>query len=507
MTAKPTDNQIIQRPPIVAVMGHIDHGKSTLLDYIRQANIVAKEAGGITQHLGAYEVERTGPDGDKRRITFLDTPGHEAFNKIRERSAAISDIAILIVSAEDGVKAQTIEALGQIQSAKIPFVVAINKIDRPNANIEKTKQSLAENNIFVEGWGGDIPVVNISAKTGEGIDDLLDVVVLATDLENLTGNVTSPAEGFIIEANLDKQTGITVTLVIKNGSLKTGDFIVADGQVAKIKKLTDFKSLTVKELIFSSPARVLGFVEVPSVGSPFYTFDDKKEAEDFAEKEREVKSGADKVGAGSPTDPAKFLIPILAKADVSGSLDAVKKEIGKIKTDENYALKVVSEGLGQITENDVKLVAGTDSRAIIVGFNIKADRAAVELAERFGVTIATFDIIYKLSEWLAEEIERVRPRVKTEEVIGEVKVIKIFSQTRTKQVFGGGVTEGRLEKGSVVKIKRRETVIGTGKITDLEQAKTKTSSVEAPEKFGAVIESKSEIAEGDVLQATILVTK
>lgn len=505
MSDKNTDNKIA-RPPIVAVMGHIDHGKSTLLDYIRGANIVAGEAGGITQHLGAYEIERSGPDGDKRRITFLDTPGHEAFDKIRERSAAISDIAILIVSAEDGVKAQTVEALKQITDAGIPYVVAINKIDRPNANIERTKQSLAENNIFVEGWGGDVPVANISAKTGEGVDDLLDVVILATDLEDLSGNTSVPAEGFVIEANLDKKTGITVTLVIKNGTLKTGDFIVAGGEMAKIKKLEDFQGKTVKELTFSSPAKVLGFTEVPSVGSPFYTFDNKKEAEEFAEKEKAIKSGAGTAGPGD-FDSGKYLIPILAKADVSGSLDAVKKEIGKIKTDENYSLKVVSEGLGQITENDVKLVAGTDSKAIILGFNVKADRAAMELAERFGVTIATFDIIYKMSEWFAEEIERIRPRVKTEQIIGQAKVIKVFSQTKTKQVLGGQVTEGRLEKGSVVNIKRRDTVIGTGKITDLEQARTKTPSVESPEKFGAMVETKNEIAEGDVLEATIMVTK
>lgn len=502
-----TPNNQIPRPPVVAVMGHIDHGKSTLLDYVRGANIVAGEAGGITQHLGAYEMERTGPDGDKRRITFLDTPGHEAFDKIRERSAAISDIAILIVSAEDGVKAQTIEALRQIKEANIPYVIAINKIDRPNANIEKTKQSLGENDIFVEGWGGDIPVVNISAKTGEGIDDLLDVLMLAADLENPTGNPKVSAEGFVIEANLDTKTGVTVTLIIKNGILKTGDFIVTDGVVAKVKKLEDFQGKTVKELTFSSPALVLGFSEVPKVGSPFYTFVDKKEAESFATEEKKVKEKAEIV-AKAADNSGKVLIPILAKADVSGSLDAVKKEIGKIKTDENYSLKVVSEGLGQVTENDIKLVAGSaEQKALVIGFNVKADRSATELAERFGVTIATFDIIYKLSEWLVEEIEKIRPRVKTEEVIGQAKVIKIFSTAKNKQVLGGGVTEGRIEKGSTVSIRRREAVIGSGKITNLEQAKNKVDTVSAPDKFGAMIETKTEIAEGDILEATVTVTK
>lgn len=494
MTAKSTPAQISARPPIVVVVGHIDHGKSTLLDFIRQTKVVEGEAGGITQHLGAYEVKRKTSAGEKT-ITFLDTPGHESFSAIRERGAVIADLAILVVSAEEGVKAQTLEALNAITAANKPYVVAINKIDRPNANAERTKQSLAENNILVESYGGQIPSVNISAKTGEGVDELLDLVLLQAEMESLTGDKNAPGSGFVLEANRDPRVGVTATLVIKNGEIKTGEWIVIGGEAAKIKKLENYRGETIKTASFSSPVRLFGLAEVPAVGLSFQTFTDKKKAEVAAQESATQKSESTQTKFGSDE---RFLLPVILKADVVGSLEALKKELKKIETAE-AGFNILAESLGAVSENDVKLANGS-SQSLILGFNVKVERAAIDLAERLGVIIETNNIIYKLSEWLIETLEKLRPKATVEKAVGEAKVLKLFSKTKDKQVLGGQVITGTMNRGREVKILRRGTEIGRGKITDLEQGKQKSGSVEEGQQFGAVVDAKLTIAVGDVLQ-------
>lgn len=488
----------IKRSPIVVVMGHVDHGKSTLLDFIRETHVVDSEKGGITQHLGAYEVEKV-VGGEKKYITFLDTPGHAAFSAIRERGAIIADLAILVVSAEEGVKTQTLEALNAILTAGKPYIVAINKIDRPNANVERTKQSLAENNVLVESYGGKIPSVEISAKTGQGVEDLLDLIVLVSDLENLTGEDKGNAEGYILETKRDPKVGVVATLIIKNGKLNTGDFLVTQNISTKIKKLENYRGETVKAASLSAPVRVYGFTDVPPAGETFMSFSDKKQAEKAAESYSPITTSAAETVAKS------FYLPVVLKADVTGSLDALRKEVQKIEI-ADAAFRVIAEGLGAISENDVKLALGSKD-SLIVGFNVKLERPAADLAERQGVTIETNDIIYKLTEWLTEKLEERRPKATVEVAIGEAKILKFFSQTKDKQVVGGQVTTGEIKRGREIKIIRRGTEIGRGRINDLEQNKQKVGTVEEGKQFGSVVESKWTIAPGDVIQTFDLVSQ
>jgi translation initiation factor IF-2 len=495
-------NQVVTRPPVIAIMGHIDHGKSTLLDYIRKSNIVAGEAGGITQHISAYEAEHE-KDGQKQRITFLDTPGHSAFSAVRERGVQIADIAILIVSAEEGVKEQTIEAYRSIEQAKTPFIVALNKIDRPAANIERTKQQLSEIGIFVEGYGGSIPAVPISAKTGQGVPDLLDMMLLVAELEELTGDASKPAEGFVLEANLDPRIGVTATLIIKNGTLRTGDFVAVSRNYAKIKKLENFLGQTVKEAAFSSPIRVFGFSTIPPVGSPFNAFEDKRGLDSYLSGQNADQAAS--LNRESSQSDASTVIPIVIKADVYGSLEAVIKEIAKLSTDK-VSLNVIQTGVGTITENDAKAASSSPS-SVILGFNVKVDHSAADLAEKFGFKILTFDIIYKLTEWLAEEIKTRTPKEKVEEILGRAKVLKLFSQNRDKQIIGGQVVSGLFKKGIDVKIVRHEAEVGRGKVLDLQEQKIKTAQVAAGTQFGAEIDSKLGIAAGDYLEAVETVIK
>lgn len=504
MTPKTANQNFSIRPPVIAIMGHIDHGKSTLLDYIRQTNIVDKEAGGITQHISAYEVIHEDKDGNQKKITFLDTPGHSAFSGVRERGASIADIAVLIVSAEEGVKEQTIEAYKSIEVTKTPFIVAINKIDRPNANIEKTKLGLSEVGIFVEGYGGSIPVVAISAKSGEGVSDLLDMMLLVAEVEELKGDSAIPASGFILEANLDQKIGVTATLIIKNGILRTGDFVAIGEQYAKIKKIEDFKGKMIKEATFSSPVRVFGFSTIPEVGHCFETFTDKKILDNYLADQKTGISTSTCRNA-STTDSSTVNIPIIIKTDVYGSLEAVIKEITKIHSDK-VSINIVQTGVGTISETDAK-IASSSPDSIILGFHVKVDRSAQDQAEKFGFKIMLFDIIYKLSEWLTEEIANRTPKEKIEEKIGKAKILKVFSQNKDKQIIGGQVTTGKITKGSEIIILRHEVEIGRGKITSLQEQKIKTNSVEEGTQFGAEIDSKLMLSANDQIEAIEIVTK
>ncbi len=497
-----TEQKNIERPPIVVIMGHIDHGKSTLLDYIRKSNVVEKEAGGITQNISAYEVIHKDERGINKKITFLDTPGHEAFSQMRERGALIADIAILVVSAEDGVKSQTIETWKTIVESKIPCIVAINKIDKPGANVEKTKMELAENEIYLENYGGKIPYAEISAKVGTGIDNLLSLILLLAEMENFTGNPELEATGQVIEANLDPRRGIEASLVIKNGSLKKGMVTVVGDAACSTKIIENFLGKMINEATFSSPIRLVGFSKMPKVGAEFKSFKNKRDAEEYI-KNTKIEISCEKILSSDGTN--KKIIPIVIKADVSGTLEAIEKEIGKIK-DEHTLFKIIQKGAGIISESDIKSVA-TCTDALVIGFNVKADRSAIDLAEKRGITIAYFDIIYKMTEWLTDEMSKRRLKIETAETIGKAKILKTFSRTKERQIMGGKVVEGQIALNSAIKILRRDFEIGSGKIVNLEKNKVKTSIVEEGSEFGMMIESKIEIVAGDIIESFTITKK
>ncbi len=496
------NENLIVRPPVVVVMGHIDHGKSTLLDYIRKTNIVESEAGSITQHISAYEVIHKDEHGKDSKITFLDTPGHEAFSKMRARGAAVADIAILVVSAEDGVKPQTIEAWKTIVESKTPCIVAINKIDKPAADVEKTKIALAENEIYLENYGGKTPFALISAKTGDGMDELLSLILILAELEGFTGDSALNATGFVIETSLDSKRGTQATLIIKNGSIKKGMTVVVDDAICSTRIIENFMGKMIEEATFSSPIRLVGFDKMPTIGSTFQSFQKKAEAEEYA---KNWKNGNNKNMGVQVDHGDKKIIPLILKADVAGSLEAIEKEVSKIKN-ENAVFKIIAKGTGPISESDIKGVS-VGENALVVGFNVKADKSAVEMAERSGITISYFDIIYKMTEWLTEEMEKRRPRVDTVETIGRGKIIKAFSRTKERQIVGGKVVEGQVTLGSIVKIMRRDFEIGQGKIINLEAGKVKTSAVSEGTEFGMMIESKTEIVGGDAIESFAITQK
>lgn len=486
-----TEN-IVKRPPIVVVMGHIDHGKSTLLDYIRKSNVVAGEAGGITQHLSAYVATHTTKEDTTEHITFLDTPGHEAFQKMRFRGADVADVAILIVSAEDGVKPQTLSALECIKKAGIPYVVAINKIDRPGANIEQTKASLIENEIYIEGMGGDISWVPISALNGDGVDELLDLVVLTADLAELTGDTAAPAEGKVIEAKLDPKRGNTATLVVKNGTLTSGQFVIAGPAYSPVRIMEDHTGKPIKEAGLSTPARIVGFSEIPLIGATFHAVNTKKEAEAAIEKTAQVDAQKNYADSDLP------VIPILIKADVAGTIDAIAHELNKFESD-RITVRVIDTGVGAITATDVQNVSATKD-AIIVGFNVAVERPAKDLAERLGVEIDTFDIIYELSEWLNTALKERTPQKEEAVVTGRAKILKLFSIQKHTHVLGGRMEDGTLKAGQQVRILRRDIEIGKGTLKNLQQAKSDVQQLTEGE-FGMQLETRAEIAQGDHIEA------
>ncbi len=516
-----SQHNLVVRPPVVVIMGHIDHGKSTLLDYIRKSDIVAGEAGGITQHMGAYQIEHA--TGDKRStITFLDTPGHAAFCGIRERGAQAADIAILIVSAEDGVKPQTMEAYEIIKASGIPFVVAITKIDKPNADIQKAKTSLGEHEIYVEGWGGDVPCVEVSSITGAGVPALLDMVMLVADLADLTADPATPASGYVIESALDTRKGVSATLLIKNGTLRTGSFVVAGGSYAPVRFIEDFKGDKMDSAGPSAPVRILGWSEIPECGIEFSTVGSKKEAEQLKIENLKLKirshdtssifnlqsSMSPKTGPiDDSEDTAPVIVPLVIKADVIGSLEGIIHEIDKI-SHERVRLKIVSADIGDINENDVKLAVG-DPSITVLGFNAPPDKKAQAIIKRSQVPLAieSYTVIYELIGRVKELLISKIPKEYVEEATGRAKVLAVFSKERDKQVVGGKVETGMLETGSEVRILRRETEVGRGKIRELQQAKKRADEVREGFEFGTMIEAKTEIAAGDRIEAVRTIEK
>lgn len=482
-------------------MGHIDHGKSTLLDYIRKASVTAKEAGGITQHVGAYETEIE-HEGEKRKITFLDTPGHEAFSQMRARGAKTADIAILVVAADDGIKPQTMEAYNAIKEAGLPFIIALNKIDKPGAEPDRAKAQLAENGIYAEGYGGTIPCLKISAKTGDGVPELLDMIILMADMENLETDPSQNASGFIIESILDPKRGVSSTLLIRNGTMKKGMFVLAGNSIAPVRIFENFTGKPIEEALGSSPVRITGFSSLPAVGDEFKTYTTKKEAETAMSSPKQTATKPEEKNI-LPTMPRpeektnKACVQMIIKTDTAGSLEALEKELTKTKDDE-VVLSVLRGGVGNVNEDDAKF--GSISKdSVILGFNVGIDPSAKEIIERFSIPNFSANIIYDIADWLRKETEKRKNEIPRQEILGVVKILKTFSRQKYKQVIGGKVISGKIMEGKMFKIKRRGAEIEEGKIINLQQGKKEAREVGAENEFGAMTENKIEIAKDDEL--------
>ena len=482
-------NQNLKRPPVVVVVGHVDHGKTSLLDYIRKTNVAGKEVGGITQSVGAYEIEH----GD-RKITFIDTPGHEAFSKMRARGAHIADVGILVVAADEGVKPQTKEALKALQDSKTPFVVALTKIDKPAADIDRIKNELMVSGVLLEGYGGSVSFQGVSSKTGEGISELLDLILLASEMEDLSFDPAANASGIVLEAQLDNKRGNTVTIILKNGILRRGDLIATETAKGKVKILENFLGESVSELAPSSPAVIIGFESLPAVGEEFKSgkLSDKEMAA--------VKKSGKKFVALKVND--EQTVRVLLKADVSGSLEALHDLLKKIPLAGNQTLEIIAQSVGEISDNDVKDALAM--KAIIIGFRVYPSRAAENLARVHNIKILTNEIIYKL----VEEMEQKFLEMKEGEFSGELEILAVFSAKDNIQTIGGKVTKGKILNKAWSEVKRGlpgqgEAIIGKGKVVNLQQGKKDTGAVSEGNECGMIFDSEVKIKVGDILLQAI----
>jgi translation initiation factor IF-2 len=491
------------RPPVVAVMGHVDHGKTSLLDAIRGAKVAAGEAGGITQHISAYQVEH-----NKRAITFLDTPGHEAFAAIREHGAHLTDIVIIVVAADDGVKPQTVEAIRFATKAGARIIVAINKIDKEGANPNQAKQQLAENNLLVEEWGGDIVAVEVSAKTKQGLDQLLDMILLVADVEDLRAETTGPATGLVIEAHVEHGSGATAHALVESGTLKRGDFIVAGGTYAKIRTLLDSYGKPLAKATPSTPVRITGFKALPEFGDEFVVAKDEKVARKMAEQTAEIRKTDGKTQDMSGSELIRMInrsnklqeFNIILKADVQGSLTSVVDSLKALDTDE-VAVRIVSSGIGVINESDVHLANTSD--AVIYGFNVEAPASIKRLAMRDKVDMRMYRIIYELIDDVKEELtKRLVPEV-VENEEGRLVVKAIFKTTKTEIICGGEVTKGKVIAPASARIMRGNETIGEElEVTRLQRGPQEVKEVLEGEECGMSLTapSKIDLQEGDRIE-------
>lgn len=491
-----------ERPPIVTVMGHVDHGKTTLLDSIRKTKVAFGEAGGITQAIGAYQVVVGG-----RKITFLDTPGHEAFTAMRARGAKVTDIAVIVVAADDGVMPQTREAIDHAKAADVPMIIAVNKIDKPSANPDRVKQELADLGIMPEEWGGDIIFVNTSAKKGTGIQELLETILTVADVKELKANPKKTATGTVIEAKLDKGRGPVATLLIQNGTLHHGDPIVVGTCYGKVRKMTDEDGKELKTAGPSSPVEVIGLNDVPQAGDLFRSFDDEKEARALADrrKRRMIEKMRRKSSAVSLEDLSKEIeageikeIPVIIKADVQGSAEAVKSALEKLDV-KGVKVNVIHSSAGAINDTDIMLADA--SKAMIIGFNVRPDANIRKKAEDSGVTIRLHNIIYKATEEMENAMKGMLEPVYTEVVIGQAEIRQTYKVSKVGTIGGCMVTDGKLVSGCGVRLIREGIVIYTGKLGSLKRFKDDAREVSSGYECGITIAGYNDIKVGDTLEA------
>lgn len=499
------DGEGVERAPVVVVMGHVDHGKTSLLDHIRNAHVTATEAGGITQHIGAYRVNYNGKD-----ITFLDTPGHEAFTSMRARGASVTDIAILVVAADDGIMPQTVEAINHAKAANIPIIVAINKMDKPGANPENIKQQLTEHNLVVEEWGGDVICVPISAKTGMGIDELLENVLLVAEVAEYKANPNRLAKGAVIEARLDKGRGPIATLLVQNGTLHTGDIIIAGTAVGRVRVMTNDKGEVVNEAGPSCPVEITGLAEVPSAGDTFNAVEDERLARELVEQRKHEakqeqfkqyqKVTLDNLFSQIEQGEIKEL-PIIVKADVQGSVEAVRQSLEKLSNDE-VRVKVIHGGVGAVSESDVMLADA--SNAIIVGFNVRPDPVAEENAKRDGVDIRLYRIIYDAIEEIQTAMKGMLAPKFHEVSLGRVEVRQVYKITGVGTVSGSYVLSGKITRNAEIRVVRDGIIIADDKMSSLKRFKDDVKEVAEGYECGITLEKFNDVKVGDIFEAYMM---
>jgi len=481
-----------KRPPVVVVLGHVDHGKSSLIEKIKEIKILEKESGGITQHIGAYQIEHSTSSGNVEKITFIDTPGHAVFSAMRSRGAKVADIAVLVVAGEEGVKPQTKEAIIYIKKAGIPMIVAINKMDKPESNPEKVKRELIKEEVLVESMGGKIPSIEISAKTGKGIQELLNMILLVAEMENLEADFSCPGEGVIVESYLDVHRGPTATIIIGKGTFKLGQLIATCSASGKIKSLEDSYGNVLKEALPSIPCVMLGFQKVPKVGEKIQVFKDISSVQEHIQvgekryQEREV------IDAGS----GKKILNLILKADVLGSVEAIEQVIKNIPQEEVF-LRILKKDTGNITEFDVKLACS--SKAKIIGFRVNADKIASKLALRDNISILKFDVIYDLSQAIRNLMEKmIEPEIKRKD-LAQVEVLAVFHTDKNRQIIGGKVIDGEVVLGSKIEIFRNEELVGQGKLVNLQKNKKDIGSAKKGEECGMLYEGDIRVEDGDIV--------
>jgi translation initiation factor IF-2 len=499
-----SESDLAPRPPVVTIMGHVDHGKTTLLDAIRQTSVVETEAGGITQHIGAYQVEHNG-----RKITFLDTPGHEAFTAMRARGAKVTDIAVLVVAADDGVMPQTKESISHARAADVPIVVAVNKIDVPDADPTRVRTELSADGLQPEEWGGTTQFSDVSAKQGQNLDDLLDKVLLVADAElEMTANPSAEASGPIIESRLDVGRGPVATMLVHRGTLRVGDAVVAGDAWGKVRALYNFRGDKVKEARPGDPVEILGFDKPPPAGELCRVVENERRARDFANARGErlrreqlaqtskgvsIEGLFEQLGAGAVQD-----LNLVVKGDVVGSVEAAVSELGKIQHPE-VRVNVIHQGVGGITENDIMLASA--SSATVVGFNVRPNAEARALAEREGVEIRTYRVIYQLTQDIEQALVGMLKPVETEETLGEAEVRALFKVSRLGTIAGCMVTSGLIRRGAQVRVVRDGTVVHETTISQLKRFKDDAREVAEGFECGILLDGFNDVKEGDILEA------
>ncbi|HKW78468.1 MAG TPA: translation initiation factor IF-2, partial [Candidatus Limnocylindria bacterium] len=494
------------RAPVITVLGHVDHGKTSLLDAIRQTNVTSREAGGITQHIGAYQIEHDG-----RKVTFLDTPGHEAFTAMRARGAQVTDVAVLVVAADDGVQPQTVEAISHVKAAGVPMVVALNKIDRPDANPDQVKAQLAERGVTIEEYGGDTPLVAVSARTKQGIPELLEVVLLVADVAELKANPDRPAGGRVIEAHMDARRGAVATVLVQTGTLERGDLVVAGVTYGRVRAMTDDKGKNIGRAEPSRPVEILGLPNVPEAGDVFRAVPDEKSAKALAAQNARERAGG--AGAERPTTLDEMFaqvkegktkeLKIVLKADVQGSLEAIKGALAKVPQDE-VALQVIHDGVGDITESDLTLAAASD--AVVVGFNTKMEAPARRAAEQTKVDVRQYKVIYELLDEVQKALTGMLEPEMVESVLGHAEVRQLFTAGKTT-IAGCFVLDGLMRRGAQSRLIRGGNPAWEGTIGSLRRVKDDVREVNAGLECGIVLDGTNDVLVGDVIEAFVVQPK
>ena len=495
------EDELVERPPVVTIMGHVDHGKTTLLDTIRKTSVAEGEAGGITQAIGAYQIKY-----NDKKITFIDTPGHAAFTEMRARGASVTDIVIIIVAADDGVMPQTREAIDHAKAASVPIIVAVNKIDKPGANPDKVMTEMADAGILPDTWGGDVMFVNISAKNGTGIDDLLERILLVSEMQELKANPNRYASGTVLESKFDKKSGVTTSLLIQNGTLRLGDAIVVGNYAGKVRTLKNDRNESLVEAGPSDPVSITGLNGSPSAGDKFMVFDSEKKAKVIAnERQLKAKEANTKISQAVSLDELFNKIEagarevnIILKADVRGSEEAVKNSLLKLDV-EGIKINIIRSGIGAVSESDIVLAAASD--AIIIGFNIRPDNKTMEYAKDRNVEIRLYDIIYKLVEEVEQAMKgRLEPKFE-EKVMGQAEVRKLFKFSKVGTIAGSMVTSGIIKRDAKARVIRDGVIVYDGAINTIAREKDQVKEVKSGLECGITIENFNDIKEGDIIEA------